>query len=136
MVNSLHTTWAAGGISLTLTSVSYDTVVGDAFSGSTSWDFANWGGGWLYAPDYLPTGEPMFATGSAANTGGFSNATVDAMIKGTLFGGVTLAAYENYTASQVPVIWMPSTVTLVEYRGIKGHDANPLDTFTPELWHH
>ena len=136
MVNSLHTTWAAGGISLTLTSVSYDTVVGDAFSGSTSWDFANWGGGWLYAPDYLPTGEPMFATGSAANTGGFSNATVDAMIKGTLFGGVTLASYENYTASQVPVIWMPSTVTLVEYRGIKGHDANPLDTFTPELWHH
>jgi len=136
MMNSLHTTWAAGGIALTLTSVSYDTVVGDAFSGSTSWDFANWGGGWLYAPDYLPTGEPMFATGSAANTGGFSNATVDAMIKGTLFGGVTLAAYENYTASQVPVIWMPSTVTLVEYRGIKGHDANPLDTFTPELWHH
>lgn len=28
--------------------------------GGTAWDMTNWGGGWVFAPDYLPTGEEIF----------------------------------------------------------------------------
>ena len=37
---------------------------------SCAWDFANWGGGWIFAPDYYPTGETLFQSGSAANSPG------------------------------------------------------------------
>ncbi len=31
---------------------------------SCDWDMANWGGGWTFVPDYYPTGETLFLTGS------------------------------------------------------------------------
>ena len=37
------------------------------------WDMANWGGGWSFAPDYLPTGEELFQSGAVANSGGYTD---------------------------------------------------------------
>lgn len=136
MMTFLKSTWAQAGIKLTLNSVTFNTVIGDAFGGNTSWDFANWGGGWLYAPDYYPTGESLFATGSGSNAGAYSSSAADNVIKGTVFGGSTMSAYENLIAQEAPVIWMPSGVGLAESKKFKNHIYNPLSTFTPEFWKH
>ena len=39
---------------------------------SCKWDMANYGVGWSFAPDYLPTGDELFQTGAVANSGGYS----------------------------------------------------------------
>ena len=41
---------------------------------SCDWDMVNWGGGWTFVPDYAPTGETLFMSGSGANSGGYPNA--------------------------------------------------------------
>ena len=48
-----------------------------ATSACHAWDMANWGGGWLFSPDYLPTGEEIFATGAGSNQGDYSDPTND-----------------------------------------------------------
>jgi len=48
------------------------------------WDMANFGLGWTFSPDYLPTGEELFFCGVDANYGGYCDPTNDALIDQTL----------------------------------------------------
>ena len=78
--------WAQAGIKLTLEGKSFGDVISTAATPCTPgkacpWDIANWGGGWVYAPDYYPTGEEIFATGAASNFGQYSDKTNDANIR-------------------------------------------------------
>jgi peptide/nickel transport system substrate-binding protein len=77
---------------------------------SCNWDMVNWGGGWTFVPDYDPTGETLFLTGSGANSGGYSDAQNDALINQTLTSSSTSALYtwQDYLAPQLPVIWQPN----------------------------
>ncbi len=77
---------------------------------SCAWDMVNWGGGWTFVPDYDPTGETLFMTGSGANSGGYSNAQNDALINQTLTSSSMDAMYnwQDYLAPQLPVIWQPN----------------------------
>jgi peptide/nickel transport system substrate-binding protein len=77
---------------------------------SCAWDMANWGGGWTFVPDYYPTGETLFQTGSGANSSGFSNATNDSLINQTLTSASMqpLFAWQDYLSTQLPVIWQPN----------------------------
>ena len=34
-----------------------------------TWELENWGGGWIFAPDYYPSGEELFQTGARSNSG-------------------------------------------------------------------
>jgi ABC-type transport system substrate-binding protein len=136
----IQSTMKALGIQLSLKSDTFNNVIGAAFSGgSVKWDMTDWGGGWLYAPDYLPTGEAIFATGAGSNNEAYSDPILDGLIKTTIYGNgsMNLAPYDNYLAKNDPVAWMPLGVTLYEVKsGIKGFSVNPLQSFTPELWHH
>ena len=69
----------------------------------------NWGGGWVYSPDYYPSGEEIFQTGAGSNGGQYSDPTNDRLIKETNFGDASLSAYENYLAKNLPVVWQPET---------------------------
>ncbi len=91
---------------------------GPPCTASTCWDMANWGGGWIYSPDFYPTGEEIFATGAGSNAGGFSNKHLDALIKVTNTSSSLSALYnyENYAATELPVIWQPETA-LAAQRG-------------------
>jgi peptide/nickel transport system substrate-binding protein len=40
-----------------------------------NWDMADWGGGWSFSPDYLPTGEELFLSSDPANSSGYSRPT-------------------------------------------------------------
>ena len=63
------------GIDLELTVAPFAQVIGKAIncgphgiaapnSGKCNWTALNWGAGWIYAPDFEPTGETLFYTGS------------------------------------------------------------------------
>jgi peptide/nickel transport system substrate-binding protein len=104
------------------------------------WDIANWGGGWSFVPDYLPTGETLFKSGAIANSGGYSSATNDAFIEKTLTSDNLSYMYqwENYLAQQLPVMFQPNAVyTLTEIvNNLKGvTPQNPTLAFNPENWY-
>jgi peptide/nickel transport system substrate-binding protein len=79
---------------------------------SCAWDMANWGGGWTFVPDYYPSGETLFLTGSGANSSGYTNAQNDSLINQTLTSTSTQALYtwQDYLAQQLPEIWQPNGV--------------------------
>jgi peptide/nickel transport system substrate-binding protein len=79
---------------------------------SCNWDMGNWGGGWTFVPDYYPTGETLFLSGSGANSGGYTNAQNDTYINDTLTSNSVQSLYtwQNYLAQQLPVIWQPNGV--------------------------
>jgi len=134
-MSSLKSSAALVGIQLALQSQTFNAVIGTAFGGTTNWDLANWGGGWLFAPDYYPTGESLFATGSGSNAGLYTSSTADALIAASIQANVSLKSYEAYIATQVPVVWQPNAVGLSATKSnITGINRTPLQTFTPESW--
>jgi peptide/nickel transport system substrate-binding protein len=105
-----------------------------------NWDLANWGGGWSFVPDYLPTGETLFQCGAIANSGGYCSKTNDANIQKTLTSDNLQAmyTYENYLAQQLPVMFQPNGVySLTEIvNNLKGvTPQNPTLGFNPENWY-
>jgi ABC-type transport system substrate-binding protein len=77
---------------------------------SCDWDMANWGGGWSFEPDYYPTGETLFASGGAVNSGGYSSPENNSLIDQTLTTNSLTPLYnwQNYLSTQVPYIWEPN----------------------------
>ncbi len=105
------------------------------------WDLANWGGGWSFAPDYLPTGETLFKSGAIANSGGYSSPTNDALIDKTLTSDnpQDLYNWQNYLAAQLPMQWQPNAdYQLTEIvNNLKGvTPQSPTLNITPENWYY
>jgi peptide/nickel transport system substrate-binding protein len=138
--------WAKAGIKVTLVAMPFNDVLRRAVScypvaipPCHAWDMANWGGGWLYSPDYLPTGEQTFATGAASNQGDYSNPTNDKLIKETNRVSKLSVFYrwEDFLAKQLPVIWQP--LESFEYEISKKVSGvlpiNALYNLTPEYWY-
>jgi peptide/nickel transport system substrate-binding protein len=129
------------GIQITTNALPFDDVVGEAFTpGNTSWELAEWGG-WTFSPDYLPTGETLFQNGSSNNVGGYNNTKNNDLITATLQARTPSAfdsamyTWENYLSSQLPVVYMPNSASLIET--IKGLDIGPQNSalnITPEMW--
>jgi len=77
-----------------------------------------WGGGWIYAPDYEPTGDELWSCiGSGASvqyagsdSGGYCDPQAESDILATETSSDVQAmyTYENYLAKQLPVIWLPT----------------------------
>jgi peptide/nickel transport system substrate-binding protein len=112
-VQELRSSWAQAGISLQLQGKAFGDVIGVALpciaGKACPWEIANWGGGWDYAPDYYPTGEEIFTTGAGSNSGAYSDPTADKLIVATNHSSslASLHTYENYLATNLPVIWQP-----------------------------
>jgi peptide/nickel transport system substrate-binding protein len=105
-----------------------------------NWDFANWGGGWSFAPDYLPTGETLFMCGAVANSGGFCDPANDALINETLTSANLQYMYQwqDYLATRLPFMWQPDGVTTLtevadNLRGVT--PQSPTLTLNPEDWY-
>jgi len=104
------------------------------------WDLANWGFGWSFSPDYLPTGEELFMCGAVANSGGYCDKTDDAMIDKTLTSPDLQYMYQwqDYLAPQLPVEYQPNAAyTLTEVAdSLKGVlPQSPTLSITPENWY-
>jgi peptide/nickel transport system substrate-binding protein len=105
-----------------------------------NWDMGNWGGGWSFAPDYLPTGESLFESGAVANSGGYTDPTNDALIQKTLTTGNVQALYnwQDYLAPKLPMMWQPNgAYSLTEIaNNLKGATPqSPTLAINPENWY-
>jgi peptide/nickel transport system substrate-binding protein len=140
-MQQLKSNLALDGIQITLTTAPFNTILANATpcKGATcTWQMENWGQGWSYGPDYYPTGESIFETGSNINEGSYSNATNDANINAThtITGTKVLDTYENYLAKQLPVVWQPDPDFQISEISTKltGITQSPLLNYTPEFW--
>ncbi len=112
------------GITLTLSSEPFSSILGLAFAGCViakpcnNWDMADWGGGWVYSPDYFPTGGELFSGGTSSaagsNGGDYYSPTLNSLINKTHTVPTKAAEYkalfkyEDYAAKNLPVVYMPS----------------------------
>jgi peptide/nickel transport system substrate-binding protein len=105
-----------------------------------NWDMANFGLGWTFSPDYLPTGEELFLCGVPANYGGYCDTTNDALIDKTLTSSNLqyMYAWQDYVATKLPVMWQPwAAYTLTEVaNNLKGvlPQSSTL-SINPENWY-
>ena len=139
--------WAKAGIQVSTKQSTFDGVLGIAVPCLTGvspkachgWDMANWGGGWLYSPDYLPTGEEIFASGAGSNAGNYNDPTNNAEIVATnrSSSATAFTTWENYLAEQLPVIWQPLAVAEPEVVKTLGGvlPFNALANLNPEYWY-
>jgi peptide/nickel transport system substrate-binding protein len=107
---------------------------------SCNWDMANWGGGWSFAPDYYPSGETLFQSGSGANSSGYTNAENDNLINQTLTSSSPSALYnwQDYLAMQVPFVWQPNGAYEMSEVADNLRGVLPQDTtgnLNPEDWY-
>jgi peptide/nickel transport system substrate-binding protein len=105
-----------------------------------NWDLANWGFGWSFSPDYLPTGEELFQCGAVSNSGGYCSSTDDSLIAQTLTSSNLQLFYQwqNYLAPQLPVEYQPNAAyTLTEVaNNLKGAlPQSPTLSINPENWY-
>ena len=137
-------TWSTMGINVSLNKATFDTIIGKAVpckakTKSCSWEMANWGGGWVFAPDYYPSGEELFLPGAGANTGNYTTAKANNLIKQTDVKTVSLNKYEDWLTKQVPVIWEPvhGAGPFEIHKGLKGIGTveNAFSDFTAATWH-
>jgi peptide/nickel transport system substrate-binding protein len=139
-MNAEKSSWAQAGINIALTSASFNDVIGNATPcpKGCSWELENWGAGWIFSPDYYPSGEEIFQTGAGSNSGDYSNLQNDKNIIATNKQQVSLTKYENFLANQLPVVFQPNYANPMNEISNKLEGATPanvLDALTPEEWH-
>ena len=105
------------------------------------------GGGWIYGPDFLPTGESLYNPGAAANAGSYTDPKATQLLTATITGPVSrekqaLTTYALYITRHLPVIFGPTRIgtydadagTLVA-KNLGGYAANALGLMNPEDWY-
>jgi peptide/nickel transport system substrate-binding protein len=105
------------------------------------WDFADWGLGWSFAPDYYPSGETLFTTGSLANSSSYSSPANDSLVNQTLTSSSLQALYswQDYLAKQLPLMWQPNAAYQItevsnDLKGVL--PQNPTLIIQPENWYY
>jgi peptide/nickel transport system substrate-binding protein len=137
--------WKSIGINAKTLGEPFNKVVGDCVSKSSNWSICLWGAGWIYAPDYYPSGESLFVPGASFNIGAYSYAPLTAAVKTTTFGTATLAQFANIAAQQLPVLYQPNSTNAYSGSGIGeaiktlkskiGFTPNTLTNFMPEYYY-
>jgi len=144
--------YAQAGIAINLTTAPFNTIIGTAVPSNHTWDMEFWGGGWIYAPDYEPTGDELWSCSIAgpsstapassyagSDSGGYCDpqAEADILTTETSSDVQAMYTYEDYLAKQLPEIWMPTSYSeLAEInKDLKGTGPlDPLLQIYPENW--
>ena len=141
-VNAEVSDWKTIGINTTTSTNTFNNVIsGCGQSGTQKWEICTWGAGWIYAPDYYPSGEELLMTGAGSNNGSYSNPKMDTIIKATFAGNSTLTKYAQYAAEQVPTLYQPTQTPIGEFiKTLKGSNKSALvpsvlQNFMPEYMH-
>jgi peptide/nickel transport system substrate-binding protein len=151
-MNDLQAQAKKVGINLQLTSHPFDEVISNVAACTPTqavckWTAQNWGAGWIYGPDYLPTGESLYAPGAVANYGSYDNPQSTKLIQDTITGpaGSETQALSNYAKQMeqdAPVVWGPTSIgtygggagTMIA-SNLGGYAANALGLMNPENWY-
>jgi peptide/nickel transport system substrate-binding protein len=124
------------GIKITLKSEPFNTLVGTVGvcngsshpAASCGWQLVYFG----YEPYSLyPSGNGNFSTDGFGNQGGYSNSEMNNLINETDHGSSTSAflQYENFTAEQLPQLWVPDQDMILVYKSDLGGFA-PFNPFS------
>jgi peptide/nickel transport system substrate-binding protein len=146
-LTQLQSNALAVGIKLNLKPEPFNTVVA-GYSGNCvvakipcNWDMADWGLGWSFYPDVLPTGETLFMCGAIANSGGYCDKNNDSLIDQTLTSSNLsyMYSWQNYLQTQLPVEWQPNapyqiTEVVNNLAGVTPQE--PTLNITPENWYY
>ena len=142
--------WAKEGIQVTLSTDTPDNIASlcTAGAGSASttgnsagngdWEICQYGG-WVYAPDYYPSGELLFYTNALSNPGEYSDTTMDSLIDATTKGSAAVNAgkssYAQYAMDQLPYMYQPTgTGTGEASKTLKGIlPVSPVSASLPEF---
>jgi peptide/nickel transport system substrate-binding protein len=152
-VTDMVNAWHSIGIDVTPKGETFSTVISTAAvncfaTGDCSWQMADWGGGWVFAPDYLPTGEEIFdgkpgcsspSDLAVSNAGSYCDAKNHANILATTKSSSlsVLYTYENYLSQQLPVLFQPlaaSALTEIINHLYGVTPQNVFGTVNPENW--
>jgi peptide/nickel transport system substrate-binding protein len=127
--------WDSIGIQTSQKEASFDKVVSECNGGT--FQICSWGAGWIYAPDYYPSGETLFTKGGAFNPGSYYSPMMESLVQASVSQTVPLTAYGTYAAEQLPVLYQPNPTATAEYSvKLKGvQPLNPLQNFQPEYLH-
>ena len=134
---------AAAGIQVQLASLPLNTInsQGDYCPGAgCKYALLSYGlVGWDYGPDYYPTGGEIIGTGASGNSGAYSDPINDRNIAATHVepGLGPLYRYQNYVATQLPLLFFPTPVFQVSVirdtlQGVG--PQSPLTTISPQSW--
>jgi peptide/nickel transport system substrate-binding protein len=138
-VNAIVSAWQSLGMKATATAEPFNQVIADCSAGKTTWSVCDWGAGWIYGPDYYPSGEWGFTPGAGFNIGAYNNPAMTAIIKTTTFGTAKLSQYASYFEQQLPVMFQPNgegTGEIIKtLKSNIGFAPNPLQNFNPEYFH-
>lgn len=130
--------WRTIGISVTLQSDTYATVITDCGS-SSGYELCAWNGGWNYLPSTYPTGEDLFTPSGTFDVGAFNSAELSKLVNTSMHTKASLATYSQFIVQQVPALLQPTETLLLEGRkSLRSSIAiapNPLNAFTPEYYH-
>lgn len=141
------------GMNISLSSGSFNDVIGRVVGDCgphpatapqpCPWQLADWGEGWSYVPDYLPTGDELFGTGSIGNLGEYSNAHNDSLIKTTVQASSSdflpaMYAWQNWLTQQLPVAMQPTAAAylLESINSLHIGKQSPTLALTPEDWYY
>ncbi len=142
-VSALKSDAARVGIQLDLRGAPFNTILAQDTScmpdqSACAWQMSDFGG---ISISTYPTGDVMFETGGALNSGSYSDPTADKLIESTLYGSDpnALTAYQDYIAQQLPVLFQPDPDDVVVVKSTLATTG----TFTeltqnnlqPERWH-
>lgn len=141
MAQLMKEDWAQEGIDVSLQSEggqALGDIVGSP-SQSSKWAMTG-GGGWIYQPDYYPSGGSLFLPTAGFNLGGYNNPTMNQLIPETYQGGTPAQvtkrfdAYQVFAAENLPVLYVPTPDSLTELQtNIRRYQSNynPILAFTP-----
>ena len=139
---SLQTAFASAGITIALKAAPMSAVSGQwaSCSQSSCWQALFWGNGWGFYPMFAePAGDEIFASGAAANGGGYSSAEADSLMTAVHTQGLNaFDKYENYISAQVPVLWMASPdyfVSAIKSNLAGATPTDPLLNIYPQNWY-
>lgn len=143
-MEAIQSSFSLAGVNLVLTQAPASTVFADSVPCDTathvgcSWSLMSWGEAWGYNLDFYPTGDEIFSTGAESNYGGYSSPVMNKIIAATYTaqGLGPLYKYENYTAKQLPVLWLPNLDFGLSEISTKlmGVSQGPVLEIVPQAW--
>jgi peptide/nickel transport system substrate-binding protein len=111
------------------------------------WTSEYWGSGWVYFPDYYPTGEYMFSSGSIDNYSSYVSPEMNRLVHNTVVSSASeerqnMKKFVQYAEKQLPVLFAPTSIgtfgasagTLIDNK-LGGYAANAFGFLTPEDWY-
>ena len=143
---AIQSTEALAGVKIILKATPFNTIVSTTGycnakthpKATCAWQLQDYG----YNPYTLdPSGAGLYNTDGYGNYGGYSSAKENNLINATEYGSSSAAffAYEDYTAEQLPYLWLPNASNIFVYKkNLAGIQPwNPFSgTLNPEDWYY